>query len=62
MSQTKHKYRVNLYLGKEIYQRLDEDSKITGIPIATLAKIMLLTGYQFTSTIERKKKGVDYGE
>lgn len=61
MAQTKHKYRISLYLGKELFERLEEDSKITGIPIATLAKIMLLTGYQFTETIERKKGG-EYGD
>lgn len=61
MAQTKHKYRVNIYLGKEIFQRLEEDAKTTGIPITTLAKIMLLTGYQFTESIEEQKKGVNYG-
>ena len=39
--QDKHKYRVQIYLGKEMYEKLEVMSKFMGIPVATVAKLIL---------------------
>ena len=52
--QDKHKYRVQVYLGKELYEKLEELSKFMGIPVATVAKLLLKTGFELSSAIERK--------
>lgn len=63
MPKAKHKYRVNVYLGKEVYQELDQDAEIMGISISTLTKILITTGYQFAKGVEKRfKKGGINGE
>ena len=52
--QDKHKYRVQVYLGKELYEKLEELSNFMGIPVATVAKLLLKTGFELSSAIERK--------
>ena len=52
--QDKHKYRVQVYLGKELYEKLEELSKFMGIPVATVAKLLLKTGFELSNAIERK--------
>lgn len=60
MPQTKHKYRVSIYLGKELYQDLEDMSKVLGIPISTMAKIILNTGFELSKTLESQiMKGGD---
>lgn len=63
MPKAKHKYRVNVYLGKEVYEELDQDANLMGISIATLTKILITTGYQFAKGVEKRfKKGEMNGE
>lgn len=52
--QDKHKYRVQVYLGKELYEKLEELSNFMGIPVATVAKLLLKTGFELSNAIERK--------
>lgn len=60
MTKANHKYRVSVYLGKEIYTRLEEQSKVFGISIATLTKLLIETGFTFADTME-KKGGLNNG-
>ena len=59
MAQTKHKYRVQVYLGKEIYARIEEQAKVFNMPIATLTKLLIETGFAFADQLE---KGDKYGK
>ena len=54
--QNKHKYRTTVYLGREVYERLEKDSALIGVSIATLCKILITTGYQFSELVERSAK------
>lgn len=53
MAQSKHKYRVSVYLGKDIYSRLEEQARVFNIPIATLTKLLIETGFSFADQLER---------
>ena len=53
MAQPKHKYRVNVYLGKDIYSRLEEQANVFNMPIATLTKLLIETGFAFADQLER---------
>lgn len=58
MPKSNHKYRVNVYLGKEIYEELEQTSNIMGVSVSTLAKILITTGYGLSKSVENKfKKG-----
>ena len=46
-----HKYRVNVYLGKEIYNKFKEEADFLGISLATFTKIVLETGYQLAQNL-----------
>lgn len=61
MAQNKHKYRVSIYLGKEMYERFEKEAEMMNISIATLTKIILQTGYQLATNLE-KKGGIPNGE
>lgn len=52
--QAKHKYRVNVYLGKEIYEELEKTAIMTGLSVASLAKVLITTGYNLAKSIENK--------
>ena len=52
--QDKHKYRVQVYLGKELYEKLEELSNFMGIPVATVAKLLLKNGFELSNAIEKK--------
>lgn len=56
-TKSNHKYRVTIYLGKELYQELDKTSKIMGVSMATICKIVLNTGYELSKVIENNMKG-----
>lgn len=51
--QAKHKYRVQVYLGKELYERLEEIAKFMGVPISTATKLILNTGFEFGTMMEK---------
>lgn len=60
--QDKHKYRVQIYLGKEMYEKLEVMSKFMGIPVATVAKLILNTGFELSNVLENQmKKGLENG-
>lgn len=60
--QDKHKYRVQIYLGKEMYEKLEVMSKFMGIPVATVAKLILNTGFELSNVLETQmKKGLENG-
>lgn len=60
--QDKHKYRVQIYLGKEMYEKLEGMSKFMGIPVATVAKLILNTGFELSNVLETQmKKGLENG-
>lgn len=48
-----HKYRVSVYLGKDMYNEYAKMAKLMGISISTLVKIMLNTGTEIARQIER---------
>lgn len=56
MAQAKHKYRVSIYLGKEMYEEFKDMADFFGISIATLTKMMLDNGVQFAKSVERGNK------
>lgn len=51
--QAKHKYRVQVYLGKELYEKLEEMSNFMGVPISTATKLILNTGFEFGTMMEK---------
>lgn len=54
MPQNKHKYRVSIYLGKELYEQFKEGAMLMGISVSTFAKIILNTGFELSKTLEKK--------
>lgn len=60
MAKSNHKYRVSVYLGKEMYARFEEEAEAMGVSIATFTRILLETGYQFAKGLE--KGGKDNGK
>lgn len=52
MTQPKHKYRVSVYLGKELYEQIEDMANILGISISTMTKIILNTGFQIANTMD----------
>lgn len=62
-TKSNHKYRVSVYLGKELYDELDKSAKIMGVSLSTLCKIVLNTGYELSKSLEnRMKGGINNGE
>lgn len=49
---TNHKYSVSVYLGKENYQMFDTVAKTLKMPIATLVRLMIDTGIQFSKLMD----------
>lgn len=53
MQQAKHRYRVSLYLGKDNYEQIKELADMLGLPVGTMARIILETGLQISKTLEK---------
>lgn len=53
-----HKYRVSIYLGKELYETLGVLADEIGIPLASLCRVLLQTGKEFADTIEKGAKKI----
>ena len=53
MPQAKHKYRVSIYLGKENYELIKDLGNMLGLPVGTMARIILETGLQISKTMEK---------
>lgn len=56
MPQTKHKYRVSVYLGKETYEKIEKLADFLGLPVATATKVLLTTGIQISEQLEKGVK------
>ena len=59
MNKNNNKYRLTIYLGKELYEKLSEISNMLGIPLSTTTRIILQTGLQISEALE---KGVNINE
>lgn len=49
-----HKYRVSLYLGKDLYNTLNGMAQFMNIPLATATRILLETGVKLGSALDAK--------
>lgn len=52
-----HKYRVSVYLGKELYATISGMADLMKIPVATATRILLETGVQLGKVYD--KQGVE---
>ena len=59
MNKNNNKYRLTIYLGKELYEKLSQISDMLGIPLSTTTRILLQTGLQIGEALE---KGVNINE
>lgn len=59
MNKNNNKYRLTIYLGKKLYEKLSQISDMLGIPLSTTTKILLQTGLQIGEALE---KGVNINE
>lgn len=59
MNKNNNKYRLTIYLGKELYEKLSQISDMLGIPLSTTTRIILQTGLQIGEALE---KGVNINE
>lgn len=56
MAKSNHKYRVSVYLGKDMYSRFEIEAEAMGVSVATFTRILLETGYQFARGLEKGGK------
>ena len=54
MDKNNNKYRLTLYLGKELYDELTQISDLLGLPLGTTTRIILQTGLQISNVIEKE--------
>ena len=47
-----HKWQVNVYLGKERYQQIEEVSKTLGVSVSQVVRIMIETGMYLADVYE----------
>lgn len=45
-------YKVNIYLGKELYETIEILSQFFGVSVPQMAKILLNTGVEFSKAID----------
>ena len=48
-----HKWRVNVYLGKDLYTELEDMGNLLGLSVSQMARIILTQGKQVADTMER---------
>ena len=53
MKQAKHRYRVNVYLGKETYTQIEDLAKMVNLPVSTMTRVILETGLQISKQLEK---------
>ena len=56
MPKTKHRYRVSVYLGKENYEQLEGLAVALNIPVASMTRVLIDTGFQVAKAIEKGDK------
>ena len=59
MNKNNNKYRLTIYLGKELFEKLTQVSEMLGIPLSTATRILLETGIQIGEALE---KGVNLND
>ena len=52
MKENQGNYKITIYLGKELHEKLKSISKALGIPLATTTKLILKTGMELSQIIE----------
>lgn len=58
MTKPNHKYRVSVYLGKEMFTELDQLAKVLNVSVATITRVLISTGYEISKSLEG---GATYG-
>ena len=53
MPKTKHRYRVSVYLGKENYEQLERLAVGLNLPVASMTRVLIETGFQVARAIEK---------
>ena len=48
-----HKYRVTIYLGKDLYKTLSGMARFLNMPLATITKILLQTGVDVGNALDK---------
>lgn len=56
MKQQKTKYRVTVYLGKDKYETLTKMADTFKLPLPSLVRLMIDTGFQFADTMGDLRK------
>ena len=56
MAKTKHRYRVSVYLGKENYEPLEGLAVALNLPVASMTRVLIETGFQVAKAIEKGDK------
>lgn len=51
-----HKWRVNVYLGKDLYKELEDMGDLLGLSVSQMARIILTQGKQVADTMERNER------
>lgn len=51
-----HKWRVNVYLGKDLYKDLEDMGNLLGLSVSQMARIILTQGKQIADTMERNER------
>jgi len=49
-----HKYRVTIYLGKDLYKTLDGMARFLNMPMATITRILLQTGVEVGNALDKR--------
>lgn len=55
---TKHKYRTNVYLGKENYEAINSLATSLGLSVSQVCRIFLDTGLKVGQSLDRATKEV----
>ena len=53
MPQSKHLYRVNVYLGKENYNQIKALADLMGMSVAQMTRVIIDTGMQISKSLEK---------
>lgn len=49
-----HKYRVSVYLGKDLFNKMNDMARFINLPISTLTRILLETGVNIGVALDAK--------
>lgn len=53
MPKPKHRYRVSVYLGKETYEQIEGLAIALNLPVASMTRVIIETGFQVARAIEK---------